>query len=224
MKQYIVIGAGRFGRSLAESLFNAGREVMLVDANEEIIQQMSEVLDNVAILDAADESALKSIGLGNFDVAIVAIGTDLRASIMATLVAKDLGVPYVISKAKDELQAHVLKKIGADKIILPEHDMGVKLAKALTFDNLVDFMELDEKHSIFEIRVPASWVGSTLKDLSVRNKFELNVTAIKRGDAFEVPVDPETIFQEGDVIVVAGNTKIIEKIALKIAQEEEGLF
>lgn len=212
MKQYIVIGAGRFGASLAKSLIAAGQEVMIIDENEKIIQQLSESIENVAVVSATDESALKSIGLGNFDVAIVCIGSDLRASIMATLVAKDLGVPYVISKATDKTQAEVLRKIGADRVVFPEHDMGVKLARALSFNNLVDFMELDESHSIFEIMVPKNWIGSNLISLNVREKYEVNIVAVKRGQNFEVPPDPNKVFSEGDVIVVAGKTKSLEII------------
>lgn len=217
MKQYIVIGAGRFGTSLATSLVEAGQEVMVIDDDEKVIQQLSEVMDNVAIVNATDESALRNIGLRNFDVAIVCIGTDLRASIMATLLAKDLGVPYVISKATDKLQADVLRKIGADRVVFPEHDMGVKLSKALTFDNLVDYMQLDDTHSIFELTVPSSWVGSNLKELSVRKKYGINVVGIKRGDKFEVPANPNKVFEEDDIIVIAGNTKLIEGIALKVS-------
>lgn len=217
MKQYIVIGAGRFGTSLATSLVEAGQEVMVIDDDEKVIQQLSEVMDNVAIVNATDESALRNIGLRNFDVAIVCIGTDLRDSIMATLLAKDLGVPYVISKATDKLQADVLRKIGADRVVFPEHDMGVKLSKALTFDNLVDYMQLDDTHSIFELTVPSSWVGSNLKELSVRKKYAINVVGIKRGDKFEVPANPNKVFEEDDIIVIAGNTKLIEGIALKVS-------
>lgn len=217
MKQYIVIGAGRFGTSLATSLVEAGQEVMVIDDDEKVIQQLSEVMDNVAIVNATDESALRNIGLRNFDVAIVCIGTDLRASIMATLLAKDLGVPYVISKATDKLQADVLRKIGADRVVFPEHDMGVKLSKALTFDNLVDYMQLDDTHSIFELTVPSSWVGSNLKELSVRKKYAINVVGIKRGDKFEVPANPNKVFEEDDIIVIVGNTKLIEGIALKVS-------
>lgn len=217
MKQYIVIGAGRFGTSLATSLVEAGQEVMVIDDNEKVIQQLSEVMDNVAIVNATDESALRNIGLRNFDIAIICIGTDLRASIMATLLAKELGVPYVISKATDKLQADVLRKIGADRVVFPEHDMGVKLSKALTFDNLVDYMQLDDTHSIFELTVPVAWVGSSLKELSVRKKYAINVVGIKRDDKFEVPANPNKVFEENDIIVIAGNSKLIEEIALKVS-------
>ena len=220
MKQYIVIGAGRFGTSLAKSLIALGQEVMVIDENEKIIQQLSETMDNVAVVSATDESALKNIGLSNFDVAIVCIGSDLRASIMATLIAKDVGVPVVISKATDKIQAEVLNKIGADRVVFPEHDMGVKLARALSFNNLVDFMELDGDHSIFEIRVPSEWIGNNLASLEVRDRYKINVVAVKRGDTFEVPPEPEKVFNENDVVVVAGKTKILESMIGKASSEK----
>lgn len=215
MKQYIIIGAGRFGRSVAESLLENGAEVMVIDQNEEVIQQISEYMENVAIVDVCDENSLRSIGLGNFDVAIVAIGSDLRASIMATLISKELGVPYVISKAQDSLQAKTLTKIGADKVVFPEKDMGNRLGKALLFENVVDYMPLDEKHSIFEITAPKEWNGKNLIELNVREKYDLNVIAVKREREFEVPVDPLKKFEEGDLIVVAGKSETMEKIVLE---------
>ncbi|MBF1048694.1 MAG: TrkA family potassium uptake protein, partial [Peptostreptococcus sp.] len=165
MKQFIVIGGGRFGEATAKTLTESGQEVMVVDMDEDVIQQISDEVENTAILNVTDAQAMKSIGLNNFDVAIVAIGGDLRASIMATLIAKEEGVPLVISRAKDSLQADVLKRIGADRVVFPESDMGIKIAKSLTFENVVDFMQLDDTHSVFEVTVPKSWVGSNLIDL-----------------------------------------------------------
>src|SRR3712207_1803498 len=173
MKQYMVIGAGRFGVSVAKNLIKEGQEVMLVDGSEDVVQQLADEIENIAIVDVADEMALKNTGLRNFDVAIVAIGTDLRASIMATLIAKELGVPYVISKAKDKLQAQVLRKIGADKVVFPEVDVGEKLAKSLVFNNVLDYMDIDEEHSIFEMKVPKNWVGKNMIDLD-RKSTRLN--------------------------------------------------
>ena len=213
MKQYMVIGAGRFGVSVARNLIKEGQEVMLVDGSEDVVQQLADEIENIAIVDVADEMALKNAGLRNFDVAIVAIGTDLRASIMATLIAKELGVPYVISKAKDKLQAQVLRKIGADKVIFPEVDMGEKLAKYLVFENVLDYMDIDEDHTIFEMRVPSSWVGKNMIDLQIRNKFSMNVVAVKKDKQFEVPADPNKEFSPEDIIVVAGKIKDIQKIA-----------
>nr|WP_314277390.1 TrkA family potassium uptake protein [uncultured Peptostreptococcus sp.] len=219
MKQFIVIGGGRFGGTTAKTLIESGQEVMLIDIDEDVIQQMSDEIDDTAILDVTDEQAIKSIGLNNFDVAIIAIGGDLRASIMATLIAKEAGVPMVISRAKDSLQANVLKRIGADRVIFPESDMGVKLAKSLAFDNVVDFMELDDTHSVFEVTVPKSWIGKNLIDLMVRKKYNINVVGVKRNDDFQVPPLPSEDFEEGDIIVIAGQTRVIEEIALMVSKD-----
>ncbi|SFE20012.1 potassium channel family protein [Peptostreptococcus sp. D1] len=215
MKQYVVIGAGRFGKSLAMTLYESGQDVLVVDNNEEVAQHLSEVLDNVIVADASDEYAIKKIGLSNFDVAIIAIGTNLRASIMATLLAKESGIPMVISKATDNLQAEVLRKIGANRVVFPEHDMGVKVAKSLTINNLVDYMELDSKHSIFEMKVPNSWIGKSLIDLDVRGKYSLTVIGVKNKDIFDVPANPVQIFGEDDIVVVAGKKDVIEKLVIK---------
>lgn len=213
MKQYIVIGAGRFGTSVAKTLLSAGQEVMIVDSDEDVVQQVSETMDNVAIVDASDENALRSIGLGNFDVAIVAIGTNLRSSIMATLIAKELGVKKVVSKASDKLQAEVLQKIGADRVVFPEHDMGEKLAKSLIFSRVFDFMALDDDHSIFTLTIPSHWVGKDIFSLNVRETYNVNIVGIKKGSEFQVPADPNTVFKKGDIIIAAGKTKAIECIA-----------
>lgn len=219
MKQFIVVGGGRFGESAAKALTESGQEVMVVDIDEDVIQQISGEVESTAILDVTDEQAMNSIGLNNFDVAIIAIGGELRASIMATLIAKEAGIPLVISRAKDSLQANVLKKIGADRVVFPESDMGVKIAKALTFDNVVDFMQLDETHSVFEVTVPKLWVGSNLIDLMVRKKYNINVVGVKRGETFQVPPNPSQNFEDGDIIVIAGQTKVIEEIALLVSSD-----
>ena len=216
MKQYIIIGAGRFGTSVAQTLVEAGEEVMVIGSNEDVIQQLSEILDNVAIVDATDETALRSVGLGNIDVAVISIGTNLRSSIMATLIAKELGVPYVVSKASDKLQAEVLKKIGADKVIFPEHDMGEKLAKSLAYKKVYDFMAIDEQHSIFMLKVPSRWVGKNLLSQNIREKYKVNVVGIKSDDVFHVPADPETVLKDGDLVIIAGETKAIEAIATMV--------
>ncbi|MDO0500612.1 TrkA family potassium uptake protein, partial [Clostridioides difficile] len=162
MKQYIVIGCGRFGSSVASTMHLLGHQVMAIDKNEDSVQSISDKVTHSLIVDVTDEQALRSLGLGNFDVAVVAIGSDIRASIMATLIAKEMGVELIICKAKDELQAKVLYKIGADRVVFPERDMGVRVAHNLVSDNILDHIELDPEYSIVEIVTPNSWVGKTL--------------------------------------------------------------
>ena len=213
MKQFIVIGAGRFGTSVATTLIGAGCEVLVIDSNVDLVQKLSETIENVAIVDATDKVALKSIGLGNFDVAIIAIGNDLKASIMATLLAKEEGVPYVISKATDNLQAAVLEKIGADRVVFPESDMGKKLGKRMAYWNILDYMELDHEHSIFNVRVPKKWIGKNAKTINVRRKYRVAVVGkISEGNVFHIPIDPDIPFEENDVLIIAGTNEHIEFI------------
>ncbi|WP_455539556.1 potassium channel family protein [Terrisporobacter sp.] len=215
MKQYIVIGCGRFGSTLATTMNLLGHQVMAIDKNEEIIQSLSDKVTHVASVDVTDEYALRSLGLGNFDVAIVAIGSDIRASIMATIIAKEMGVEQVVCKAKDELQAKVLYKIGADRVVFPERDMGIRVAHNLVSDNILDHIELDPEYSIMEIVTPNRWVGKTLIELDLRAKYEITILAIKNGDKVNVIPSPREELQENSILVVIGKNNNISAIVAK---------
>lgn len=212
MRQYIVIGCGRFGSSVATTMNLLGHQVMAIDKNEDTIQNIADKVTHAAIVDVTDENALRSIGLGNFDVAIVAIGSDTRASIMATLIAKEMGVPQVVCKAMDELQAKVLYKIGADRVVFPERDMGVRVAHNLVSNNILDHIELDPEYSIVEIVTPSAWVGSTIKELDLRAKYEVTVLAIKHGRDINVTPSPDEQLRLGDILVVIGSNNKISHI------------
>ena len=211
--RYIVIGCGRFGASVATTMHLLGHQVMAIDKGEEIIQNISDKVTHAAIVDVTDEVALRSLGLGNFDVAIVAIGSDIRASIMATLIAKEMGVPHIVCKAKDELQAKVLYKIGADRVVFPERDMGVRVAHNLVSDNILDHIELDPEYSIVEIVTPNKWVGKTLIELDLRAKYEITVLAIKTGKSINVTPSPQEELKAGSILVVIGQNNSISAIA-----------
>ena len=209
MKQYIVIGCGRFGSSVATTMNLLGHQVMAVDKSEDKIQTIADKVTHAAILDVTDEQSLRALGLGNFDVAIIAIGSDIRASIMATLIAKEHGVSHVVCKATDELQAKVLYKIGADRVVFPERDMGVRVAHNIVSDNILDHIELDPEYSIVEIVTPTSWIGKTLIELDLRAKYEITVLAIKTGKTIKVTPSPEEELKDGSILVIIGeNTKI----------------
>ncbi len=212
MKQYIVIGCGRFGISVATTMNLLGHQVMAIDKNEEIIQHIADKVTHAAIVDVADENALRSIGLGNFDTAIIAIGSDIRASIMATLIAKEMGVSQIVCKAKDELQAKVLYKIGADRVVFPERDMGVRVAHSLVSDNILDHIELDPEYSIVEIVTPNSWAGKSLIELDLRAEYEISVLAIKCGKSINVTPSPNEELKQGSILVVIGKSSSISKI------------
>lgn len=213
MKQFLVIGLGRFGASLARTLSQAGNEVLGVDRREDLVQDMSDVITQAVQADATDEQVLRSLGVANFNVAIVAIGENLQASILCTLLLKEMGVGYVIAKASDHLHGNVLKKIGADRVVFPERDMGMRVANNLISTNLLDYIELSEHYSIREITAPSFVVGKSLGQLQLPNKLGINVIAIKTGsDEINVTPGAEDVINEGDILVVSGSNSSLKKM------------
>ena len=200
-KQYLVIGCGRFGSSVAKKMCQLGNEVMVIDKDEDSINNIAELVTHTAIVDVTEERDLKSIGLGNFDVVIVAISSDIRASIMATLIAKEMGVSQIVCKAKDELQAKVLYKIGADKVVFPERDMGIRLAYNLASENILDQINLDPEYSIMEIVTPQNWVGKTIIELNLRAKYDITVLAVKTQSGLKVMPSPNYKMQEKNIFI-----------------------
>ena len=213
-KQYIVIGCGRFGSSVAKKMCQLGNEVMVIDKDEDSIENIAEQVTHTAIVDVTEERDLKSIGLGNFDVVIVAISSDIRASIMVTIMAKEMGVPKIVCKAKDELQAKVLYKIGADKVVFPERDMGIRLAYNLASENILDQINLDPEYSIMEIVTPTNWVGKTIIELNLRAKYDITVLAVKTTSGLKVMPSPNYKMQEKNILIIIGNTDKIGNIIL----------
>ena len=214
-KQYLVIGCGRFGSSVAKKMCQLGNEVMVIDKDEDSINNIAELVTHTAIVDVTEERDLKSIGLGNFDVVIVAISSDIRESIMATVMAKEMGVPKVVCKAKDELQAKVLYKIGADKVVFPERDMGIRLAYNLASENILDQINLDPEYSIMEIVTPQNWVGKTIIELNLRAKYDITVLAVKTQSGLKVMPSPNYKMQEKNILIIIGNTDKISDIILE---------
>ena len=214
-KQYLVIGCGRFGSSVAKKMCQLGNEVMVIDKDEDSINNIAELVTHTAIVDVTEERDLKSIGLGNFDVVIVAISSDVRASIMATVMAKEMGVPKVVCKAKDELQAKVLYKIGADKVVFPERDMGIRLAYNLASENILDQINLDPEYSIMEIVTPQNWVGKWIIELNLRAKYDITVLAVKTQSGLKVMPSPNYKMQEKNILIIIGNTDKISDIILE---------
>ena len=207
-KQYLVIGCGRFGSSVAKKMCQLGNEVMVIDKDEDSINNIAELVTHTAIVDVTEERDLKSIGLGNFDVVIVAISSDIRASIMATVMAKEMGVPKVVCKAKDELQAKVLYKIGADKVVFPERDMGIRLAYNLASENILDQINLDPEYSIMEIVTPQNWVGKTIIELNLRAKYDITVLAVKTQSGLKVMPSPNYKMQAKNILIIIGQIQI----------------
>jgi len=214
-KQFAVIGCGRFGSSIAKKLSELGNEVMVIDQSEENIQDISEFVTHAVQADATNEKTLKSLGIRNFDVVIVSIGGDIQASILVTLMVKELGVKYIISKAQNDLHAKVLYRIGADRVVFPEREMGVKVAKNLMSDNILDFIELSQDYSIIEIMALDDWVGKSLKDLNLRAKLGLNVMALKNGLEIDINIKASHVIRKDDILVVIGHNDDLKKIESK---------
>lgn len=213
MSSYVIIGCGRFGSSVAKTLYGLGHDVLAIDSNMDIIQDISDNVTQAVQADATEEATLKSLGIRNYDVAIISIASNLQASIMTTIIVKELGVNYVVCKAKDELQAKVLYKVGADRVVFPERDMGVRLAHNLVSKNILEFIELDPKYSIIEVMAPSKWYGKNLLDLNFRAKYGINVVAIKRGDDVNISPCSEDVINAKDILVVIGEIKKLNKLS-----------
>lgn len=216
MKSYIVFGCGKFGSSVAKTLSELGNEVMIVDINLDFIEDIADYVTTAIQCDVMDQNATSEMGLKNFDAAVVAIGSNFEAAIMSTVLAKEAGIEYIVAKAMNNRQALILKKLGADKIIFPERDMGVRVAHNLSASNLMDFIQLSPDYSIAEFLCPVTWTAKTLKQLNVRSKYKVTVLAIERGNE-DIKIDPhpDSTLQEGDVLVLLGkdeDLKEIEKI------------
>ncbi|HZK70103.1 MAG TPA: TrkA family potassium uptake protein [Clostridia bacterium] len=213
MKQYAIIGLGRFGTSLALTLQELGQEVLGIDANEEIVNNLSGKLTHIIQADAADENVLKSLGIRNFDVVVVSMGLDLESSILITLHCKEMGVPKVIVKATDDLHSRILYKIGADSVILPEQEMGIRVARNLISGSVLEYIELSSEYTLVEIKALPAWQNKTLRDLNIRTKYGVNIMAIKRNDG-DMNIAPTASDKIGadDILVVIGHKDNINKL------------
>lgn len=211
-KQFAVIGMGRFGSSVAKSLYKLGYEVLAIDANESRMQEVVGTVTHAVQADSTDEEALRALGIRNFDVVVVAIGQDIQSSILTTLILKDLGVPVLVVKAQTELHGKVLKKIGADKVIFPERDMGLRVAHHLISPNILDFIELSDDYSIVELKASASIIGQTLRELDIRAKYGCNVMALKTGDKMNISPNADDTIKQDDILVVVGENDKLRQL------------
>ena len=211
-KQFIVIGLGKFGQSVAKTLYQLGYDVLAVDDDEAIVQEISDQVTHAVQMDATDEYSLRTLGIRNFDVAVVSIGTNVQSSIMVTLNLKEAGVKKVIAKGNNEMHAKLLRKIGADRVILPEADMGVRVAHNSVSSNILDFIELSPDYSIVEISVPTQWIGKTIKDLDARAKYGINIMAIKSDLDINISPVATDVIGDNNILVVIGSIEDLAKI------------
>lgn len=211
MKQFGVIGLGRFGTSVAITLSKMGYEVFAADIDEERVNNIVDHVTHAAALDALDKHALKSMGIRNIDVVVVAIGKEVQSSILVTVLLKELGVERVVAKAQSDLHGKVLERIGADKVIYPEHDMGVKVAHALVSKNVMDHISLSSDYSLVEMVVPPKIINKTLEQSGARNKYGMSILAIRRGTEIIISPNAGQVLCDGDILVVIGRTERLQK-------------
>jgi len=224
MRQFVVIGAGRFGKAVATTLTQNGCQVLLLDKDENAVQEMSEIVTQAIQLNVIDEKALQSLDLADMDIAIVAIGGNLEASILATMKLKELGVKTVVSKAGTVPHSKILSRVGADRIVFPERDMGIRIANSLISPSISDYIEVSPGYNMVEIKVPEYLRGQTLGQANVRSEYGVDIVAIKRqtpqldkeGESElkeEVIIAPPAseVLQDKDILVIIGNEKNIDK-------------
>lgn len=213
-KQYVVMGLGRFGTSVAKQLEANGCMVLAVDRDERRVNNVAEYVTRAMCVDITDEEAILELGLGNFDGAVVSIGHNLDAAIFTVMSAKEQGIPKVIAKAYDETQGKILTKVGADEIVYPEREMGYHLAKNLAFGRLLDAVELTADYSIAEIPLLREWRGKNLIELKLREKYHVNVIAVKRGSDLEITPPADKPFLDGDVLVILGKNDVLNRLSM----------
>lgn len=204
MESYAVIGLGRFGSAMALELMAAGCEVLAVDQDEEKVQRLADSVTDAVVADARDEQVLHSLGIRSYDCGVVSIGSDVAASILITLLLKEAGVAKVVCKASDDIHKKALLKVGADRVVIPEKEMAGRVARGLANPNVMDYIELSDQFAIVERSIPESWVGKSLKELNVRNKYGVSVIAFRRDREMIVSPQPDAPIKQGDVLIVLG--------------------
>lgn len=212
-KMYAVIGLGRFGTSIAVSLAEKGYEVLAVDINPNLIKDIADKVTHAVCANGADESALRALSIKNFDTVVVTTASDIKASVMAVLLCKELGVKRVIAKAYDETHSKMLYKVGADQVLLPERDMGERVAMQLTSTNILDYIQLSDAYSVAEIHPPSSWRGEKLEDINARSKYKVVVMAIRRGSEDIIAPSNYEKIGNNDIILVLGSNESIKNLS-----------
>ena len=210
MKNYLVIGLGKFGKTIAKTLYENGNTVLAIDTSQELVQQVLDegIVEDAIVIDATDENALQNIVKDSFDTAFVCIGTNVQDSILVTLMLKDLNVNNIICKAKTKIQGKVLEKVGATQIVYPEESMGQKIAYSVMNPLVIEYFKFSDEYSIYEVKINKKFVGKTLMQLDFRHKYLANVIAVKDKDGkLDVNPSPNYSFTEQDTLIVLGETK-----------------
>ena len=214
-RQFIVVGLGRFGTAIAETLCQDGYEVLGVDRRMDVVEGLRDMLTHTVQMDAMDRDALAALGIPDFDIAFVTMGSDIRASGTIVMSLKELGCPRVIAKAQDEFHGRMLEKLGADQVLFPERDMGRRMAHNLVSGDIIDFLELSSEYSMAEIRPRPEWVGKSLMTLAMRSKLGINVVAIRTGEDLNAMPLPDTVLKEEDVLLVVVKDETLARLNRK---------
>lgn len=219
-QQFVVIGLGRFGSSLALELMEMGYEVLGIDHQEERVEDMSDHLTHAVVADATDEGIMRSLGVRNFDCGIVAIGDNMERSILAAILLKEIGVKQVVAKAISILHGRALSRLGVDRVIFPERDMGIRVAHQLVTPNLLDYIELSKDYKIVELTVPSCMNGRSLSDLNTRAKYGCSIVALNRESGIIVAPTAHDHLSEGDVMVLIGSNESIDRFENEVVNQD----
>ncbi len=211
-KNYAVFGLGRYGIAVARELVSNGMEVIAVDADDRIVNAAADELPICKCADVTDPDVIRQLGISNVDVVIIAMANNLEASVMAVTLCKEIGVKTVIAKSANEMHQKILTRVGADKVVFPENESGIRLAKNLLSSGFVDMVSLAKNVSMIELDVKPEWVGKNLIQLNLRKKYSINVVAIRREDMVSVDIDPHAPLQAEDKLIVIANTEKLAKL------------
>lgn len=216
MKSFLVIGLGNFGTHLAERMQELGNDVMVVDRNGDIVDGVAHKFTDAHIGDCCNEQVIRTLGVNNFDCCFVTIGEDFPSSLEVSAILKEYGAKHVVTKANSSRQARMLLKIGADEVVYPERDMAEKVAVRYNVDNIFDYIELTSEYSIFEIPCNPKWYGKTVVELNVRNKYHVNIIAVKRDNTLNANIDADYVFNKEDHLLVIGRATDVFKIGGRV--------
>ena len=211
MKSILLIGLGRFGKHVAIHLNNLGHQVMAVDNSEERVEAVLPFVTNAQIGDSTNAAFLESLGIRNFDVCIVTIGNDFQSSLETTSLLKELGAKMVVSRAARDVQEKFLLRNGADEVVYPEKHLAKWTAIRYSADHILDYIELDSDHAMFEIPVPENWAGRSIGQLDIRRKFNINIIGVKKSGKLELSLSPEMVLAAGETMLVLGRNKDLQK-------------
>ena len=211
MKNILLIGLSHFGKHVAEELADLGHEVMAVDINEEKVNEILPIVTNAQIGDSTNAEFLKSLGVGNYDVCMVTISENFQNSLETTSLLKELGASYVVSMAKRDVQEKFLLRNGADEVVYPEKQVAKWAAIRYSADHLLDYVELDDEYSIFEVEVPLAWIGKTVGQIDIRKKYNINIMAFRQNGKLDASVSPDTLLTDQITLLVLGEYKALQK-------------